>query len=162
MDKKPLSPPQEKSGFGQPQDMAVLDQVKKQRTNERLSTEEILQKEAERSGQNFDSMYQALAMGVEAGNVRIMRANNTLFIYDIVQPGVAEFDVASADPDNIFSKSVQEFMQAMKVAGFKRISTSTNNPALSKALQAVTPVKSVRQVADETGQPEYELIVEVM
>jgi hypothetical protein len=91
-----------------------------------------------------------------------MRANNTLFIYDIVQPGVADFDVASADPDNIFSKSVQEFMQAMKVAGFKRISTSTNNPALSKALQAVTPVKSVRQVADETGQPEYELIVEVV
>ena len=162
MDKKPLSPPQEKSGFGQPQDMAVLDQVKKERTNERMPTEEILQKEAERSGLDFDALYEALSTGIEAGNIRIMRANNTLFIYEIVQPGVANFDVASADPDKVFSQSVQEFMKAMKVAGFKRISTSTTNAALSKALQAVTPVKSIRQVMDEAGQPEYELIVEVM
>jgi hypothetical protein len=142
--------------------MAVLDQVKKERSNERLPTEDILQKEAERAGIDFETLYQSLFDGIESGKIRIMRANNTLFIYEIVQPGIAHFDIASADPDKVFPQSVQEFMKAMKIAGFKRISTSTTNAALSKALQAVTPVKSIRQVMDETGKPEYEMIVEVM
>jgi hypothetical protein len=60
-------------------------------------------------------------------NYRILRDGNTLFVYEIVSPGVCKLNVINADPDNVFKKNVINALKALKVAGFHEVIASSKN-----------------------------------
>ena len=67
----------------------MMQQIQKEQAPaQRMPMQDILRKDAERVGADFNQVYAALAKGLEAGNMRIMRSGNSLLIYKIMQPGV--------------------------------------------------------------------------
>jgi len=139
----------------------VMQAMKKQKTTEDAPMLEILQKEAERTGDDFDTIYQGLQQGIKAGKMRIMRSGNTLLIYNIMQPGMAEFHISSLDDESKISKSLQDLYQAMKIAGFKTLTSTTVDAPIAQAISAAKIPVKVKQVPNTQGQSEYQLTIEV-
>ena len=87
----------------------ILQQVQKDRApTQRMDMLDILQKDVEEQGGDFDRVYAALKQGIDSGKMRIMRHGNTLLIYSILEPGVADVHISTADSP-----------QALVGAGFK-------------------------------------------
>jgi hypothetical protein len=160
-----MTPPQQNPNVAPQQDMAVLDQVKKQRGKaERLTTEEILQKSSQESGQNPLQLQAALANLVETDpQFRIMRANNTLFMYYNVGNGVVEMLMETADTPRDLIDSVKDYKAAMKAAGYKQGRFDVDNPQMIKVLQMAN-VKYTLQpgqgVMSDGKTPSQQAIVE--
>lgn len=148
MDSKPLSPPQEKS---------VFEQVKKERTPSKASPQEIIKADVEKTGGDFNQVYSKLVASAQAGKTRIMRSGNTLLIYNIVSPGVAEVHISTLDKPKNLINAVKEFYQAMLKAGFKSAITQTTNAEISRVLSAAQVPFQVAQKPDATGQMTFEL-----
>lgn len=149
MDKKPLSPPQEKS---------VFEEVKKQRTPKgKASVQDIIKADVERSGGDFEKVYTMLSNAIEAGKTRIMRHGNTLMIYHIISPGEAEVHISTTDDPKQLVEAVKQFYESLKKIGFKKAVSRTDNPQIGKLLStAQVPVK-VQQVPSQSGAPIFEL-----
>ena len=86
-----------------------------------------------------------------------MRSGNSLLIYNILQPGVAEVHISTIDSPKELVKAVKEFYEAMLKVGFKKAVTVTNNPQISKVLNAAGINAKVTQKPDASGQMTFEL-----
>lgn len=128
MEQKTLPPPQEKS---------VFEQVKKQRTPaKRMEAIDIITKSAEETGADPQRAYASLVEAVRTNpKVRVMRANNTLFTYFNLGNGQAEIAMDTADSPRELVESIKQFLQAMKVAGFKTGQFGVDNPQILKAIE---------------------------
>ena len=149
-----LPPPQKKSSFS---DSEVMSQVKKERSNERAEVRDIIKSEVEKTGGNFSQVYSKLIAMVQSGKTRIMRSGNSLLIYNILSPGVAEVHISTMDKPKDLIKAVKEFYQSMTKSGFKSAVTTTNNAQISKVLTAAGVPVRVSQKPDATGQMTFEL-----
>jgi hypothetical protein len=132
-----MTPPQENQNVAMQQNMAVLDQVKKQRgKGERLTTEQILEKSLEGTNQNPLQVQAALAQLVKTDpKFRIMRSNNTLFIYYNMGNGNAFITMQTADNPKNLVEAMSDAAVAAKAAGYKTGLTDIDNPQMLKALQ---------------------------
>lgn len=149
MDKKPLSPPQEKS---------VFEQVKKERAPKgEMSVQDIIKADVERAGGDFPRAYIALSQKMRQEKTRILREGNSLLIYNILSPGVAEVHLASTDGPKELMKAVKSFYESMKKLGFKQAKTSSNNPQIPKLLSSAGVPVRVAQMPSTTGQMNFEL-----
>jgi hypothetical protein len=138
--------------------MAVLDQVKKERSTERVEVQDIIRAEIEQSGGDFNKVFSSLAKKIKDGKTRILRSGNSLLIYNILGPGIAEVHISTLDKPKELVKAVKEFYESMKIAGFKKAITKTENPLIGKVLSmAGVPVK-VRQKPDASGRQVFELL----
>ena len=138
----------------------ILQQVQKDRAPaQRMDMLDILQKDVEEQGGDFDRVYAALQQGVESGQMRIMRHGNTLLIYSILEPGVADVHISTADSPQALVSAVKEFYQALQKAGFKKAMSTTDNPQIGRVLQASgIPVQvSVRPTMD--GSQQFDLVL---
>jgi hypothetical protein len=149
-----LPPPQKKSGFS---DSEVMSQVKKERSNERAEVRDILKADVEKTGGNFAQVYSKLVAMTQSGKTRIMRSGNSLLIYNILSPGMAEVHISTIDKPKELIKAVKEFYQAMTKAGFKSAVTTTSNSDISRVLSAAGVPVRVSQKPDATGQMTFEL-----
>ena len=122
---------------------------------------QILQQDAEQRNVDFNALYQMLSKDIKAGKTRIMRSGNTLLIYDILQPGVAELHISTMDSPDKLVKSVTDLFEAMKVAGFKKGMSVTDNPQIARVLSAAKIPAKVKQMPSTTGVPQYQLTIEV-
>jgi hypothetical protein len=139
----------------------VMQVMKKQKVAEDVPMLDILKNDVEQSGGNFDEVYAKLKSSIDSGKMRIMRSGNTLLIYTIMQPGVAEVHVSTMDePDKLVS-SVQDLYQAMKAAGFKTGVTVTDNSQIARVMNAAKIPVKVKQVPGSQGQAQYQLTIEV-
>ena len=139
----------------------VMQAMKKQKVAEDVPMLDILKNDVEQSGGNFDEVYAKLKSGIDSGKMRIMRSGNTLLIYTIMQPGVAEVHVSTMDSPDKLVGAVQDLYQAMKVAGFKTGVTTTDNSQIARVLSAAKIPVKVQQVPGTQGQAQYQLTIEV-
>ena len=139
----------------------VMQAIKKQKVAEDVPMLDILKNDVEQSGGNFDEVYAKLKSGIDSGKMRIMRSGNTLLIYTIMQPGVAEVHVSTMDSPDKLVGAVQDLYQAMKVAGFKTGVTTTDNSQIARVLSAAKIPVKVQQVPGTQGQAQYQLTIEV-
>jgi len=145
-------------------DGEVLDQVKKQRQpGKRLSTEELLQPLAEEMGKDVKELISALGQKVQNDSTfRIMRANNTLFMYTNMGNGMMDVvGMQTSDNPRDFINSIKEFTEAGKKAGFTRAKFLIHNPQVAKAMQMTgLKYKIEAQGIGPDGRPYMQAIVE--
>lgn len=139
----------------------VMQAMRKQKGAEDLPMLDILQQDAEQRGVDFDALYAMLSQDIQSGKTRIMRSGNTLLIYDILQPGVAELHISTVDDATRLVKALQDLYQAMKKAKFKLGTAITDNANVAKALNAAKIPVSVKQMPSADGKPQYQLTIQV-
>lgn len=139
----------------------VMQAMKKQKGTEDVPMLDILKNDVENIGGNFDEVYAKLKAGIDSGKMRIMRSGNTLLIYTIMQPGVAEVHVSTVDEPDKLVKAVQDLYQAMKKAGFKKGVAVTDNSQIARVMNAAKIPVTVKQVPSSQGQAQYQLTIEV-
>jgi len=122
---------------------------------------DILKNDVEQSGGDFDEVYAKLKSGIDSGKMRIMRSGNTLLIYTIMQPGVAELHVSTMDAPDKLVNSIADLFEAMKKAGFKKGMSVTDNSQIARVLSAAKIPVKVQQVPGTQGQAQYQLTIEV-
>ena len=139
----------------------VMQTMRKQTVADDVPMLDILREDVGRSGGDFNTIYTKLKKGIESGKMRIMRSNNTLLIYNILQPGIVELHISTMDEPAKLVKSVQELYQAMKVAGFKTGVSTTDNSQIARVLNAANIPVRVEQIPSAEGKTEYQLTIEV-
>jgi hypothetical protein len=139
----------------------VMQTMQKQKGDENMPMLDILKKDVGENGGDFDSVYTALKQGIDSGKMRILRSGNTLLIYTIMQPGVAEVHISTADTPDKLITAVQDFYQAMKKSGFKQGITTTDNSQIARVLSAAKIPVQVNQVPGTQGNAQYQLTIEV-
>jgi hypothetical protein len=129
--------------------MATMNQQK-------VSTEDILRSDVQRTGGDFDEIYAALEQGIHEGKTRILRHNNTLLIYNIIEKGVAEIHIATVDQPPAMIDAFKSFYHAAKVAGFKSLHSEVEDPQIIRLIQmAKIPVQA------HQSQGGYQITIEV-
>jgi len=104
----------------------------------RMQPIDILTKSLRGSKQDPNKVHTAMANLVKKDPMfRVMRANNSLFSYYNLGNGSVDIALDTADTPRDLVKSIKEFAQAMKVAGFKRGRFSIQNPQIEKVLKMV-------------------------
>jgi hypothetical protein len=139
----------------------VMQALKKQKGTEDIPMLDIIKNDVDKIGSDFDTVYQNLKQGIDSGKTRIMRSGNTLLIYNIMQPGVAELHISTMDSPDKLVNAVQDLYQAMKVAGFKTGIAITDNSQIARVLNAAKIPVKVKQVPGTKGQAQYQLTIEV-
>ena len=128
-----LPPPQKKSGFS---DSEVMSQVQKERgESPKMSNIDILTKSA--AGQIDPVRFEAVLSETVRRNpkVRVIRANNSLFIIYNDGQGGADVIMETADKPRELVDSLKQFGQAMKVANFKSLRFDVTNPDIIRAIK---------------------------
>jgi hypothetical protein len=128
-----LSPPQKKSGFS---DSEVMSQVKKERGDSpKMSTLDILTKSA--GGQIDPARLEAVLSETVRRNpkVRVIRANNSLFIIHNDGQGGADVIMETADKPKELVDSIKQFCQGMKAANFKSLRFEVSNPDIIRVIK---------------------------
>jgi hypothetical protein len=131
-----LPVPQKKSGFELSNNQAVMEQVKKQRQPaEPMDVIDILESATGDRAQAI-KLYNTFADLVTTDpDFRVMRANNTLFIYNNNKDGSVDIAMETADSPRTLVDSIKEFRKAMKIAGFKIGKFDIDNPQIMKVLK---------------------------
>jgi len=140
-----------------PQKNPVFEQVKKERSTAKADPRDIIKADVEKSGGDFNQVYSKLVAATQSGKTRLMRSGNTLLIYNILSPGVAEVHISTMDKPKDLIKAVKEFYEAMTKVGFKSAVTTTNSSEISRVLTAANVPVRVSQKPDAMGQMTFEL-----
>lgn len=112
-------------------------------TQQKISTEEILRQGAESAGEDFNQIYQVVEQGIRNGNIRILRHNNSLLVYLILEKGVAETHLYSVDEPPAMIEALKSFYHAFKVSGFKTLHSIVEDPQIIRLLKmAKIPVQT--------------------
>jgi hypothetical protein len=130
---KILSPPQEKSGFS---NFEVMSQVKKERGDSpKMSALDILKKST--GGQIDPVRFEDVLSETVRRNprIRIIRANNSLFIIHNDGQGVADVVMETADKPRELIDSLKQFGQSMKAGNFKSLRFEVSNPDIIRAIK---------------------------
>jgi hypothetical protein len=132
-----LPTPQKKSDFEFQKNQPVMEQVKKQRAPaENMDVVEILEKSAGMRGANAVDVNNELAHMVNSSpNVRVIRANNSLFIYFNHKNGNVKVYLETADTPRNLVDSIKQFGLAMGKSGFKTGQFDVQNPQILKAVK---------------------------
>jgi len=139
----------------------VMQEVKKQNVADDIPMLDILRQDVGRSGGDFNSIYRGLKTGIESGKMRIMRSGNTLLIYDILQPGVAELHIATMDSPEKLVIAVKDLFEAMKKSGYKKGVSVTDNSQIARVLNAANIPVAVQQMPGKDGKANYQLTIQV-
>jgi hypothetical protein len=121
----------------------------------RMTTQDIVEVDCKRHGVPFKTVYANLYNSIKNNSARVFRFGNTLFTSVIQQPKVTEIHLFTADNPFQVVKAIKEFMVAIKVAGFQKLITSSNNKSLLVLLQRAnvnftsTPTKNGYQIEIE-------------
>lgn len=102
---------------------------------ERMTTQEIVKTYAERTGEDFKEMYTQLHQGVADGSMRVIREGDTLLVYTITAPHVAEAYLITSEPQPQIVKALRGFYKGMKVAGFVRMTADLKTPSIAPMLR---------------------------
>ena len=113
-----------------------MSQVKKERgASSKMSTLDILTKSA--GGQIDPARLEAVLSETVRRNpkVRVIRANNSLFIIHNDGQGGADVIMETADKPRELVDSIKQFIQAMKAGNFKSLSFDVDNPDIIRVIK---------------------------
>lgn len=160
-----LPTPQKNSVSQLQKNQPVMEQVKKQRAPaENMDVVEILEKSVGARGGDAVQFNNELAHMVNSSpNVRVIRANNSLFIYINHKDGSVKVYLETADTPRNLVDSIQQFGLAMKKSGFKTGQFDVQNPQILKAVKmAGIPVslQSTNTVSPDGKTPAMSAVME--
>lgn len=139
----------------------VMQTMRKQTVADDIPMLDILRNEAKQRGVNFSNLHGMLKSDIKSGKTRIMRSGNTLLIYDILQPGVAELHIATMDSPDKLVTSVKDLFEAMKKSGYKKGVTVTDNSQIARVLSVANIPVVVQQIPGKDGKANYQLTIQV-
>jgi acylphosphatase len=116
---------------------AVMGQLQKQRTPApRMEVYDIIAQNLQGTNTDPARVYETLVQLVKKDpKFRIMRANNSLFMYYNLGDGNVEIVMETTDTPRALVESVESFIQAMNKAGFKSGTFEISNPQIVKVLK---------------------------
>jgi hypothetical protein len=139
----------------------VMQTMRKQTVAEDIPMLDILRNEAKQRGVNFNNLHGMLKSDIKSGKTRIMRSGNTLLIYDILQPSVAELHIATMDSPEKLVVAVKDLFEAMKKSGYKKGVSVTYNSHIARVLSAANIPVIVQQMPGADGKAKYQLTIQV-
>lgn len=142
-----------------------MEQVKKQRApSESMDVVEILEKSAGTRGADAVQVNNELAHMVNSSpNVRVIRANNSLFIYFNHKNGNVQVYLETADKPRELVDSIKQFGLAMTKSGFKTAQFEVQNPLILKAVKMAgipVSVQSTNAVSPDGQTPVMTAVME--
>lgn len=148
-----LPAPQKKPDFELQKNQPVMEQVKKQREPAQpMDVLQILEKSAG-SREEAIKLYNGLAdLVTNDPDFRVMRANNTLFMYNNNKDGSVDITMETVDSPNQFDDSLKQFCDAMKIAGFKMGNFEIDNPQIIQSLKKIR--QNVNMILDGGVMPD--------
>jgi hypothetical protein len=131
-----VTPPQQNMNVAPQQNDAVMDQVRRERgAAPDMEVIEILERTAGARGADPVAVNNTLAKLVNTNpDFRVIRANNTLFVYINNRDGSINVSMETADSPRALVDSIGEFCRAMKAVGFKTIKFPVGNPQILRAI----------------------------
>lgn len=104
-----------------------------------MSAQEIFRnsKEISKHSHDWKEVYAEVQELLQTDKVRCIRSGNSLYIYEIQSPGVANVFFVNADPVRTFIRNTEEALKGIKAAGFKKITGVTDDMPTIRALQTV-------------------------
>ena len=132
MDKNLASTPPKKIGISAND---TLNQVRKERAApERMEVTDIIKQDLTNNGMadKFDEIYGKLSTALSGNQYRMFRHGNSLLLLNILGKGVGEIHLMTADKPQDVVVAAQDFAKALDKAGYKQITTTTNNPQIAK------------------------------
>lgn len=139
----------------------VMQTMRKQTVADDIPMLDILRNEAKQRGVNFNNLHGMLKSDIKSGKTRIMRSGNTLLIYDILQPSVAELHIATMDSPEKLVVAVKDLFEAMKKSGYKKGVSVTDNSQIARVLNVANIPVSVQQIPGQDGKAKYQLTIQV-
>jgi predicted rRNA methylase YqxC with S4 and FtsJ domains len=139
----------------------VMQTMREQNVAEDIPMLDILRNDAKQRGVDFNNLHAMLKSDIKRGKTRIMRSGNTLLIYDIVQPSVAELHISTMDSPEKLVVAVKDLFEAMKKSGYKKGVSVTDNSQIARVLNAAGIPVAVQQLPGKDGKAEYQLTIQV-
>ena len=102
---------------------------------ERMTTQEIVKAQCEREGEDFKEMYTAIHQGIADGSMRAIRDGNTLLLYTITEPHVAEAHLITSEPQPRIVEALRGLAKGMQAAGFVRVTADLKTPSIAPLLR---------------------------
>jgi len=131
----------------------------------RMTPQEIVKNSdwVKKYGWDWKRLYATLYKAQENSNeFRLLRENNTIFFIQIISPGVANVDVFNADPDKIFKNNIIVGINALKNAGYKQLTfTSQNVMDLNAVRRSGIPIDVSSNGKDIKGHSTFVGVVHV-
>jgi hypothetical protein len=103
----------------------------------KMTTQEIVRTAVNRSAPEMDwrRMYVKVSMLIKKPEFRLMRANNTLFLFHNNGDHTAYADWFTADKADNLPKSMKDFLVSMKKCGFTEVKFSGQTQSFVGAMQ---------------------------
>jgi hypothetical protein len=115
-----------------------------------LSLEEIVKIELERTSpeKNWEEVYQLIKALPED---RVVRVNNSLFIFTDRGNKTASFAMCNADDILVMHKSLKEFFTLMEQSGFNKLLCSTKRKAMLRMVTKAGYMYKINSVSPNEG-----------
>lgn len=121
----------------------------------RMSTQEIFRNSKELNRyldkDGWKKAYNQAAAMLQTDKVRAMRHGNTLFIYKLGEPHTAQMFIVNADSPKHFFKNLEQFVLAMKHAGFVKVFGLTDDLPTIKIIQKLGLKHGYNTAIEDTG-----------
>lgn len=91
--------------------------------SKQMTTQQIVQKavQIKQPKANWKQVYAVISGMVNQNIAKILRSNNTLFLFKPVSDSEVQYRVFNADTEQQYQRNLQEFMTAMRVCGFTSV-----------------------------------------
>lgn len=160
-----MADPQKISNFNSQENKDVMELVKREyQPSEKMDVIDILEKSAGARGADPVQVNNELAYMVDSSpNVRIIRANNSLFIYFNHRNGNVKIYLETADKPRELIDSIKQFGMVMKKSGFKTGQFDVQNPLILKAVRMAgmpVSVQSTNMISLDGKTPAMSAVVE--
>ena len=119
------------------------------------TVQDILQQDIQRSGGDFNQMYQELQKHLDNNMLRILRAGNTLLLLSVRKNGTANVHIATIDSPRELVGNIKKLYEGMKAAGFTKATSVVTNPMMTKVLDQAGIKYRVQQKPSGTGAREF-------
>jgi hypothetical protein len=157
--------PQKISNFNSQENKDVMALVKREyQPSEKMDVIDILEKSAGSRGADPVQFNNELAYMVDSSpDVRVIRANNSLFIYFNHRNGNVKVYLETADRPRELIDSIKQFGMAMKKSGFKTGQFDVQNPLILKAVRMAgipVSVQSTNMISPDGKTPAMSAVME--
>ncbi len=102
---------------------------------DRMTTQEIVKADCKRYGFDFNQVYLGIHAAIKSGQWRVMRHGNTLLLYKLLEPHVAEVHLITADTVPKLVVAIKDFYKAMHAAGFVKTVSTAKDQSIAMMLR---------------------------
>jgi hypothetical protein len=119
------------------------------------TVQEILQQDIQRSGGDFNQIYNQLQKHLGENRLRILQAGNTLLLLSVKNTGEANVHIATIDSPRELIGNIKKLYEGMKAAGFTKAVSTVTNPMMTKVLDQAGIKYRVQKKPNATGAQEF-------